>query len=40
MKIDIKKTLLIEVVYYEVVMQLNLLTRLATASGILILAEQ
>jgi hypothetical protein len=34
MEIDLKKQLLIEVVYYEVVMQLNLLTRLATASGI------
>lgn len=39
MKIDLKKSF-IEVVWYEVVMQLNLLTRLATASGILILGQQ
>lgn len=39
MKIDLKKSF-IEVVWYEDVMQLNLLTRLATASGILILGQQ
>lgn len=39
MKIDLKNRF-IEVVWYEVVMQLNSLTRLATASGILILGQQ
>lgn len=39
MKIDLKKRF-IEVVWYEVVMQLNLLTRLATASVILNLGQQ